>query len=75
MKPNRPDSAKSAKTRITIDSEYSSNNLTQSKFSETYSNGVKSNNDKNNDFHKYVAEKNKDPKFKKFQDTNLSEIP
>jgi hypothetical protein len=55
MKPNRPDSAKSAKTRITIDSEYSSNNLNQSKFSETYSNGVRNNNDKNNDFHKYVA--------------------
>lgn len=66
MKPNRPDSAKSAKTRITIDSEISSNNLNASKFSETFSNGVNPNHDKNNDFHKYVAEKNKDPKFKKF---------
>lgn len=33
MKPSRPDSAKSAKTRITIDSDASSNNITQSRFS------------------------------------------
>lgn len=33
MKPQRPDSAKSVKTRITIDSEISTNNLNTSKFS------------------------------------------
>lgn len=48
MKPQRPDSAKSAKTRITVDSEVSSNNITQSRFSETYSNGVKLNSNRNN---------------------------
>lgn len=55
MKPKRPDSAKSAKTRITVDSEVSSNNITQSRMSETYSNGVKLNGNKNGDFEKYVA--------------------
>lgn len=55
MKPNRPDSAKSAKTRITIDSEATTNNITQSRFSETYSNGVKLGANKNGEFEKYVA--------------------
>lgn len=75
MKPNRPDSAKSAKTRITIDSEATSNNITQSRFSETYSNGVKLGANKNGEFEKYVAQKDKDPKFKRFLETNLPQIP
>jgi hypothetical protein len=50
MKPHRPDSAKSGRTRLTVDSE-----LTQSKFSETYSSGVSKIVDRNIDFHKYVA--------------------
>lgn len=33
MKPQRPDSAKSAKTRITVDSEVNSTNITHSRFS------------------------------------------
>ena len=44
MKPDRPGSAKSTHTRITVDSEFSSNGINSSKFSETYSNGVKANN-------------------------------
>lgn len=75
MKPKRPDSAKSAKTRITVDSEVSSNHITQSRLSETHSNGVKANGSRNNDFEKYVAEKNKDPKFKKFLEPTMPEIP
>lgn len=50
MKPQRPDSAKSGRTRVTVDSE-----LTKSKFSQTYSSGVTTIGDKNNDFHRYVA--------------------
>lgn len=65
MKNNRPDSAKSVKTRITLDSDVTSNNITQSRFSETYSNGVKLGSNKNAEFEKYVTEKDKDPKFKK----------
>lgn len=75
MKPDRPGSAKSTHTRITVDSEFSSNGINSSKFSETYSNGVKANNQKNNDFHQYVKEKNKDPRFKKFIETKMPEIP
>lgn len=33
MRPNRPDSAKSAQTKITIDSEFGGKDLTVSKFS------------------------------------------
>lgn len=40
MRPSRPDSAKSARTRITIDTDIGSKDLNVSKFSETYSNGV-----------------------------------
>lgn len=76
MKPARPDSAKSAKTRITIDSDVTSNNITQSRFSETYSNGVKPGPKKqSSDFEKYVAEKDKDPKFRRLLDQQLPQIP
>lgn len=51
MKPNRPGSAKSTHTRVTVDSDFSSNALNVSKFSETYSNGVNANNEKKKDFH------------------------
>lgn len=44
MKPNRPGSAKSTHTRVTVDSDLGSNALNASKFSETYSNGVRMNN-------------------------------
>jgi hypothetical protein len=51
MKPKRPDSAKSTKTRVTHDSDLASKDLNASKFSETFSSGVNKNKD---DFQKYV---------------------
>lgn len=72
MRPERPGSAKSAVTKITLDSEQISKDLNNSKFSETFSSGVRNNRD---DFAKYVEQKNKDPKYKKYLEPNLPEIP
>ena len=67
MRP-RPGSAKSAQTQVTVDSDFNSKTLNASKFSDTYSSGVKKNKD---DFSQYVEQKNKDPKFKKYLQPNM----
>lgn len=64
MHPRRPDSAKTQLTKQTLDSEYSKRQLNSSKFSETFSSGVNSFHEKPDQFRQYVAEKDKDPKFK-----------
>lgn len=64
MQPRRPDSAKTQFTKQTIDSENSKRDLNSSKFSETFSSGVTSFHEKPDEFKQYVAEKDKDPRFK-----------
>ncbi len=64
MQPRRPDSAKTQLTKQTLDSEHSKRDLNSSKFSETFSSGVNSFHEKADEFKQYVAEKDKDPKFK-----------
>lgn len=73
MKPKRPDSAKTHQTKKTQDSDEIQKDLTSSKFSETFSSGVNSFHEKPDDFRQYVAEKDKDPKFKHLK--KLETIP
>ena len=73
MQPRRPESAKTQRTKITQDSEYKQD-LNASKFSETFSSGASSFHDKPDEFKRYVAEKNKDPKFKHLK-SKLEAIP